>query len=299
MALRYMARQGGNDQNVIKKFMSVLVTEGAGSLDKAVGFATGGRIGSWTELGQKFSDDYSTYGGDNAKFLAEKCGIINATLGAKDDTGAITGSDAGGSHIDKTSSSVVPEGGSTRFWYAPTTEFTVIEGLKVHWNTSDMDAGFKASAKDDVPTIYDTEYNYMSKTGSMSLQVGTKANQNIAFGFLDMTAEGLGLQDTKGNKIQVTTREQATEAIRRFDQSVRKALAQQTNIGALQSRLEYTSANITTASENTQGSESTIRDADMAKEMTAYTKNNVLLQAAQSMLAQANQNSSNVLGLLQ
>ena len=56
---------------------------------------------------------------------------------------------------------------------------------------------------------------------------------------------------------------------------------------------------MTTASENVQSSESTIRDADMAKEMTEYTKNNVLLQAAQSMLAQANQNSSAVLSLLQ
>ena len=67
----------------------------------------------------------------------------------------------------------------------------------------------------------------------------------------------------------------------------------------IQSRLAYTSSNLTTASENVQASESTIRDADMAKEMTEYTKNNVLLQAAQSMLAQANQSSSSVLSLLQ
>ncbi len=67
----------------------------------------------------------------------------------------------------------------------------------------------------------------------------------------------------------------------------------------MESRLEYTSANIVTGSENTQASMSTMRDADMAMEMTEYTKNNVLLQAAQSMLAQANQNSSSVLSLLQ
>lgn len=65
------------------------------------------------------------------------------------------------------------------------------------------------------------------------------------------------------------------------------------------SRLSYTSSNLTTASENVQSSESTIRDADMAKEMTEYTKTNVLAQAAQSMLAQANQNVSGVLSLLQ
>lgn len=65
------------------------------------------------------------------------------------------------------------------------------------------------------------------------------------------------------------------------------------------SRLSYTSSNLTTASENVQSSESTIRDADMAKEMTEYTKTNVLAQATQSMLAQANQNVSGVLSLLQ
>jgi len=76
-------------------------------------------------------------------------------------------------------------------------------------------------------------------------------------------------------------------------------LNQQTTLGALQSRMLFTSANINTASENTQASMSIIRDADMAKEMTAYTKDNVLMQASQSMLAQANQNSSSVLSLLQ
>ena len=67
----------------------------------------------------------------------------------------------------------------------------------------------------------------------------------------------------------------------------------------MENRLDYTVANLTTANENTTAAESVIRDADMAKEMTAYTKNNVLLQASQSMLAQANQSSSSVLSLLQ
>ena len=72
-----------------------------------------------------------------------------------------------------------------------------------------------------------------------------------------------------------------------------------TLVGAQIMRLEMTQANIVTARESTTNSESTIRDADMAKEMTGYTKANVLAQTAQSMLAQANQNSSAVLSLLQ
>ena len=114
-----------------------------------------------------------------------------------------------------------------------------------------------------------------------------------------MRAEALGLQSSTGQTLNISTQEYANAAINVLDTAVQKALDQQTTIGSVESRLEYTSTNLTTASENVQSSESTIRDADMAKEMTNYTKNNVLLQAAQSMLAQANQNSSAVLSLLQ
>ena len=137
-----------------------------------------------------------------------------------------------------------------------------------------------------------------SNDNAINLQVGTKANQSIRVGLTDMRAEALGLQSSSGATIKIGTQQQANAAINVLDNAVQKALDQQTTIGAVESRLEYTSSNLTTASENVQSSESTIRDADMAKEMTEYTKNNVLLQAAQSMLAQANQNSSSVLSLL-
>lgn len=138
-----------------------------------------------------------------------------------------------------------------------------------------------------------------STDNSMVLQVGTKANQSIKVGLTDMRAEALGLQSSSGANIQIGTQAQANAAINVLDNAVQKALDQQTTIGSIESRLEYTSSNLTTASENVQSSESTIRDANMAKEMTEYTKNNVLMQAAQSMLAQANQSSSSVLSLLQ
>ena len=101
-----------------------------------------------------------------------------------------------------------------------------------------------------------------------------------------------------GPKVQVTTREAANAAINVFENALIKATDQAVAIGAVQTRLGYTSSNLTVASENVQASESTIRDSDMAKEMTAYTKHNVLTQASQAMLAQANQNSSSVLSLL-
>ena len=155
-----------------------------------------------------------------------------------------------------------------------------------------------------------------SPDNALTLQTGTRANQATKVGFTDMRSVSLGLQSDngagwhggtlpagvdvvgRGPKIQVTTKEAANAAINVFENALIKATDQAVAIGAVQTRLGYTSSNLTVASENVQASESTIRDSDMAKEMTAYTKHNVLTQASQAMLAQANQNSSSVLSLL-
>ncbi|MBO6179347.1 MAG: hypothetical protein J6O04_09240 [Selenomonadaceae bacterium] len=138
-----------------------------------------------------------------------------------------------------------------------------------------------------------------SADNSVNLQIGTKANMTITVGMTDMRSQALGLKGSDGSTLNIGNRENANAAINVLDNALAKVLDQATTIGAVQSRLEYTSSNLTTSAENVTASESTIRDADMAKEMTEYTKNNVLLQAAQSMLSQANQNSSAVLSLLQ
>ncbi len=138
-----------------------------------------------------------------------------------------------------------------------------------------------------------------STDNALTFQIGAASNQAITVGLDDMRAESLGLKGSDGTKVSVVSQDKANAAIAAFDNALQHALDVQTTIGAIEARLEYTSSNLTTSSENVQAAESTIRDADMAKEMTDYTKNNVLLQAAQSMLAQANQNSSAVLSLLQ
>ena len=138
-----------------------------------------------------------------------------------------------------------------------------------------------------------------SEDNALVLQTGVKSNQAIKVSMTDMRSLALGMKGTDGSVISVQTQDKANAAINSIDSALQKALDEQANIGAVQTRLRYTASNLTTQSENVQNSESTIRDADMAKEMTNYTKNNVLLQAAQSMLAQANQNSSAVLSLLQ
>lgn len=137
-----------------------------------------------------------------------------------------------------------------------------------------------------------------SPDNAFTFQVGTKANQSIKVGLTDMRAYALGLKGMDGRTVSLSTQATANAALAVVDNALQMALDQQTTIGAVSSRLAYTADNLRVGSENTQASESTIRDADMAKEMTAYTKANVLTQAAQSMLAQANQSTSSVLSLL-
>ena len=173
-----------------------------------------------------------------------------------------------------------------------------ISGLNI--SISDSKGNVKKSANAALDAFEETiRAQNKSDDNAISLQVGAKANQSIKVGLTDMRAEALGLKGADGTTLKISTQDKANAAINVLDNAIQKALDQQTTIGSVESRLEYTSTNLTTASENVQASESTIRDADMAKEMTNYTKNNVLLQAAQSMLAQANQSSSNVLSLLQ
>ncbi|MFE6166371.1 flagellin [Viridibacillus arvi] len=115
---------------------------------------------------------------------------------------------------------------------------------------------------------------------------------------------GLGAALKDGSKfevggVNVSTREQATGTITSIDNAIKKVSDQRSSLGAVQNRLEHTINNLGTASENLTAAESRIRDTDMAKEMMEFTKNNILTQAAQSMLAQANQQPQGVLQLLQ
>lgn len=132
--------------------------------------------------------------------------------------------------------------------------------------------------------------------GGMTLQIGANEGQTMNFGIDDMSAASLGVD---GGKVDLATQSGAQKATTTIDAAIKKVSAQRSKLGAVQNRLEHTIANLDTAAENTQTSESRIRDTDMAEEMVAYSKNNILLQAGQSMLAQANQSNQGVLSLLQ
>ncbi len=139
-------------------------------------------------------------------------------------------------------------------------------------------------------------YDSVSSNAGITLQIGANEGQTMSFSIDDMSARSLGVD---GNKIDIATQSGAQKATTTIDAAIKKVSAQRSKLGAVQNRLEHTIANLDTAAENTQTSESRIRDTDMASEMVVYSKNNILLQAGQSMLAQANQSNQGVLSLLQ
>jgi flagellin len=145
-----------------------------------------------------------------------------------------------------------------------------------------------------------TEFNTMKLINgdftSKNIQVGANATQNIEFSISSMSANALGVKSVAGS---VSVYSAATAAISTVDTAIRAVSTVRSQLGALQNRLEHTIANADNTSENLQAAESRIRDVDMAREMVKYSKDNILQQAAQSMLAQANQSTQGVLSLLQ
>lgn len=129
-----------------------------------------------------------------------------------------------------------------------------------------------------------------------NLQVGALAGQKIEISIKDMSSTGLGLTSTN---LDVASFSKAGTAMTAITSAIEKVSIQRSTLGALQNRLEHTINNLDTTSENTQAAESRIRDVDMAKEMVNYSKNNILTQAGQSMLSQANKSTQGVLSLLQ
>ncbi len=148
-----------------------------------------------------------------------------------------------------------------------------------------------------------TQFNKMdiltgefSSNNEKTLQVGANQNQVITIAISALTSTvGSALDAT----VKVGTASAAQSSITIIQNSITNLSALRSKLGALQNRLEHTVANLDNISENTQSAESRIRDTDMAEEMVQYSKNNILQQAGQSMLAQANQANQGVLSLLQ
>ena len=151
-------------------------------------------------------------------------------------------------------------------------------------------------------TQFNTQNLLDGTFSSKNLQVGSLSGQKISISIEKMDAKNIGLTKL-ASSLDVSTFVlsfgPAGSAMDQIQAAINKVSEQRSALGAIQNRLEHTIANLDNISENTQAAESRIRDTDMAEEMVEYSKNNILAQAGQSMLAQANQSTQGVLSLLQ
>ena len=173
------------------------------------------------------------------------------------------------------------------------------------------DKNGNVSVRADAPDLYDAVGNKTTPVAdnvnalkdltaplTIKLHVGadSTSNNQISVNIASMSAKGLGVN---GLKVDGTDDTNALSAIDTVKEAIQKVSDQRSSLGAVQNRLEHTINNLDNVVENTTSAESRIRDTDMAEEMVNYSKNNILAQAGQSMLAQANQSNQGVLSLLQ
>ncbi|WJE15231.1 flagellin [Halobacillus sp. ACCC02827] len=171
-------------------------------------------------------------------------------------------------------------------------ETSAIHGLTI--TVKDSSGNVRTGASNALSSFSETtQATDNHSDGSSTFQIGANTGQNINLAIKDMGSSALGVKD-----IKVGNQGQANVAIKVIDEAIKKVSAERSNLGATQNRLDHTINNLNTSSENLTAAESRIRDVDMAKEMMNQTKNSILSQAAQAMLAQANQQPQGVLQLL-
>lgn len=172
------------------------------------------------------------------------------------------------------------------------------QGLVFNWDTgvydiSDFNGALPIEEVIDSGVVR-AEQRWYEDT-SLVFQIGANEGQNMVAGLDDMRAAALGLTN---DSLKVTDQNSAERTIMVIDAAIHKVSSARAKIGAVQNRLEHTISNLGVASENLTAAESRIRDVDMAKEMMEYTKQQILMQSANAMLAQANTIPQNVLQLL-
>lgn len=164
----------------------------------------------------------------------------------------------------------------------------------ITYTVKDASGNVKSGASNALSSFSETtQATDNNSDGSATFQIGANTGQNINLAIKDMGSSALGVKDLK-----VGNQGQANVAVKVIDEAITKVSAQRSSLGSVQNRLEHTINNLSTSSENLTAAESRVRDVDMAKEMMTQTKNSILSQAAQAMLAQANSAPQGVLQLL-
>ena len=272
------------------------VTGATGALTTATNSAAGtfeatGVAKTDTSVATKATDIYSANG--KIKLTSTKdgqTGIASFTFASNAAGGAegVTVTDAGAVTINLLDAKDYSAEDINAQLKAAGVDWKVEFSGKLAGTAFDAVTGFGASAK----TVADGT----GTSGSLTLQIGAGAtkDQQVSLNIGNMSSKGLGL-----DSISVATQDAALSSIQTIEDAINKVSGTRADLGALQNRLEHTVNNLGVTSENLTSAESRIRDVDMAKEMMEMTKNNVLTQAAQSMLAQANTQPQSILKLLQ
>ena len=260
----------------------------------------------------------------DAYVLASGKDVYDSVTGEKLAEGAVIGSAAAeiskyyskitslvpDSNAEITDTNTVTEKGSLQFMDADGNEIAA-NGLdkyldndgklkadaKLYIKTGDKITDRKAAVQSDIDAFVDSSEKYDAAALSLKLHVGADAttNNQISIDIKSMSAETLGVKDLKVDGADDTN---ALNAIETIKAALNKVSDQRSALGAVQNRLEHTISNLDNVVENTTSAESQIRDTDMATEMVKYSNNNILAQAGQAMLAQANQSNQGVLSLL-
>jgi flagellin len=287
----------------------------AGALDAGKSVTIGGKdytIGATVAEAKKIADDKKTtngakvtvngveYTSDGTNLKDAKNNVLDtSTIKAgdivSDGTKTLTASDIDtATGVDKSNSSVISAAQAVKLM---TTELTAANNIGTTKNAATVTAGTYASDTGVEFTINKGTAEVAEKL-SFSLHVGSDADMTnkITVGIETMNSSYLGI---KGLNVNDDSGIAATYAVDAISDALQKVSDQRSSLGAVQNRLEHTIDNLDNVVENTTSAESRIRDTDMAKEMVNYSKNNILAQAGQSMLAQANQSNQGVLSLLQ
>lgn len=246
--------------------------------------------------------------------------LLNGTLGSKaaDGTASVAQFTAAGVSLDVSGA----KSGSTLTFTLAAGSLTVGDGTTSQTLTLDPTdikagstlnfdkVGLKMSFGADADLSDTTDFgagglttkNIQVSGANLSFQIGANKNTTLDISIDDMSATALGTGTGNANVTSLSTVNVATQAydenIVAVDQAIKQVSAQRSQLGAWQNRLEHTINNLSTSAENLQAAESRIRDVDMAKEMMNFTKNNILNQASQAMLAQAKSQPEAVLQLL-
>ncbi|MFB5166827.1 flagellin [Parageobacillus toebii] len=278
--MRELAVQAANDTNTSTDRQAIQdeITQLVSEIDRIANTTEfnetkllNGGLGSKLNTATSVSDMLTVSGVGDVKITGAKAGTYTLTFSA-----ATTGFDVK-LEIDSNTTQTIHVANSTGITALNFTDL----GITVKGNPG----GF------DLSNVNNTAIEILS--GAATFHIGANEGQNLQLGINDMGASALGVSG-----IDITVQSNANAAITTIQNAIQLVSSERSKLGAVQNRLEHTINNLGTSAENLTAAESRIRDVDMAKEMMEFTKNNILTQAAQAMLAQANQQPQGVLQLL-